>query len=72
MELNTDRLSEKPKKPTNYKVICISLYTEDLQRLDNIVYDLKMRKGMRRVNRSSLIRYALKQIEVEDVPPHVF
>ena len=29
------------QKPSHYKVICISLYTEDLQRLDGMVEELK-------------------------------
>jgi len=32
-----------PSKPTHYKVICISMYTKDLDRLDELVEQLKGR-----------------------------
>jgi len=54
-------------KPTHYKVICISMYTEDLKRLDNMVDALKAR-GLTKANRSALIRYALSTVKLEDVP----
>lgn len=50
-------------KPTHYKVICISLYNEDLERLDNMVEELKM-NGVYRANRSGLIRHALDCVDV--------
>lgn len=52
---------------THYKVICISLYNEDLRRLDEKVEQLKKR-GVRRASRSALIRHALDCIEPHDVP----
>jgi hypothetical protein len=54
-------------KPTHYKVICISMYTEDLKRLDEMVDSLKAR-GLTKANRSALIRYALGAVDVENVP----
>jgi hypothetical protein len=54
-------------KPTHYKVICISMYTEDLKRLDNMVDTLKAR-GLTKANRSALIRYALGEVNLESVP----
>ena len=54
-------------KPTHYKVICISMYTEDLARLDAMVEALKAR-GLTKANRSALIRYALGAVKLEDVP----
>jgi hypothetical protein len=54
-------------KPTHYKVICISMYTEDLERLDAMVDALKAR-GLTKANRSALIRYALGAVKLEDVP----
>ena len=54
-------------KPTHYKVICISMYTEDLKRLDGMVDALKAR-GLTKANRSALIRYALSAVKLEDVP----
>lgn len=57
----------KPK-PTHYKVISISLYTEDLQRLQGLVDELK-RRGYSRANKSLVIREALRQIDLDEVPP---
>ncbi len=54
-------------KPTHYKVICISLYTRDLQRLDGLVDALKAR-GLTKANRSALIRVALEQLDLDKVP----
>ena len=65
-----DRPSEvqlKAEKPTHYKVICISMYTKDLERLDTLVDTLKER-GMTKANRSALIRAALDQLDLEKVP----
>jgi hypothetical protein len=54
-------------KPTHYKVICISIYTKDLERLDGLVDELKSR-GVTKANRSALIRAALDQIDLDKVP----
>jgi hypothetical protein len=58
---------DAPEKPTHYKVICISMYTEDLKRLDTMVDSLKAR-GLTKANRSALIRYALGAIDLDNVP----
>ena len=42
--------SASPKKPTHYKVICISMYMDDLERLDQMVDSLKAR-GLTKANR---------------------
>ena len=55
------------KKPDHYDVICISLYKEDLAQLDKMVAKLK-KQGHRRISRSALIRFALDQVDIEDVP----
>ena len=55
------------EKPTHYKVICISMYTKDLERLDEVVEQLKGR-GITKANRSALIRVALEQLDLEKVP----
>jgi len=57
----------KGDKPTHYKVICISMYTKDLKRLDDMVDALKA-KGMTKANRSALIRYALGEVDLDEVP----
>jgi hypothetical protein len=54
-------------KPTHYKVICISMYTKDLVRLDELVEELKGR-GITKANRSALIRVALEQLDLDKVP----
>jgi len=59
--------AEKSMKPVHYKVICISMYTDDLKRLDTMVESLKAR-GLTKANRSALIRYALSEVNLERVP----
>lgn len=54
-------------KPAHYKVICISLYNGDLERLDGLVDKLKGR-GLTKANRSALIRVALDQLDLDKVP----
>jgi hypothetical protein len=61
------RKAHPPPKPAHYKVICISLYTKDLERLDELVDELKAR-GITKANRSALIRVALDQLDLEKVP----
>ena len=58
--------SPKPT-PTHYKVVSISLYTEDIDRLSELVDSLKAR-GHRRANKSMVIREALRQIDLDLVP----
>jgi len=58
----------KPQgKPQHYKVICISMYTKDLERLDALVDELKSR-GVTKASRSALIRAALDQVDLDKVP----
>jgi hypothetical protein len=61
------RSTPNNEKPTHYKVICISMYTDDLSRLDAMVDSLKAR-GLTKANRSALIRYALGAIDLDQVP----
>ena len=60
--------SAKPR-PTHYKVICISLYNEDIDRLEGLVRELK-RRGHSKANKSQVIREALLQIDLDKVPRH--
>jgi len=55
------------EKPTHYKVICISMYTKDLDRLDELVEALK-KKGITKASRSALIRAALDQVDLDKIP----
>ncbi len=64
---STTRMKAAVEKPTHYKVICISMYTKDLERLDELVDELKSR-GLTKANRSALIRTALDQLDLDKVP----
>jgi hypothetical protein len=61
------RVRKAEPKPAHYKVICISLYNGDLERLDGLVEELKAR-GLTKANRSALIRVALEQLDLDKVP----
>ena len=61
------RRAEPASKPAHYKVICISMYNKDLDRLDELVTELKAR-GLTKANRSALIRAALDQLDLDKVP----
>jgi hypothetical protein len=61
------RVERPSEKPRHYKVICISMYTEDLERLDKMVDALKAR-GLTKANRSALIRYALGAVDLDSIP----
>jgi hypothetical protein len=63
----TKRRKAKKKKPDHYEVICISMYTDDLARLDAAVKRLK-KKGHRKMSRSALIRYALDTMDEDGLP----
>jgi hypothetical protein len=56
----------KPK-PTHYKVICISMYIHDIERLEEKVAELK-RRGYTKANKSQLIRMALSQMDLDKLP----
>lgn len=65
--LKAERDVSAKAKPTHYKVICISMYTKDLEQLDELVEKLKTR-GITKANRSALIRVALEQLDLDKVP----
>jgi hypothetical protein len=62
-----ERAADKKPRPTHYKVVCISLYVEDIDRLDSLVAELK-RRGHTKANKSQVIRAALEQIDLDQVP----
>jgi hypothetical protein len=66
-EPRSSRPRKVEPKPAHYKVICISLYNGDLERLDGLVDELKSR-GLTKANRSALIRVALEQLDLDKVP----
>ena len=61
------RRPKKKPKPAHYETICISLYNEDLERLDRKVAELK-KAGHRKMNRSALIRFALDHVDTSKLP----
>ena len=60
----------KKAKPTHYKVVCISMYTRDIEALEAKVAELK-RRGYTKANKSQLIRFALSQVDIDKLPPSV-
>ena len=58
---------KKKPKPTHYKVISISLYQEDIERLEALVAELKSR-GFTKANKSQVIRMALDQVDIDAMP----
>ncbi len=67
-----ERPSRRPQhprpRPTHYKVVCISLYTKDIEALESTVAELK-RRGYTKANKSQLIRFALAQLDIDKLPP---
>jgi len=55
------------QRPEHYKVISISLYVEDIERLKALVGAMK-RGGHSRANQSMVIREALRQFDPSRVP----
>lgn len=58
---------ERGEKPTHYKVVCISLYNQDIEHLESMVAELK-RRGHTKANKSQLIRAALAQVDLGKIP----
>jgi hypothetical protein len=58
------RAANGQPRPTHYKVICISMYTRDIEELEAKVAELK-RRGWTKANKSHLIRLALSQIDLD-------
>lgn len=57
----------KKPKPTHYKVVSISLYLDDIDRIDTLVKELK-RRGFTKMNRSALIRFAIDTVDIDKLP----
>ncbi len=64
---SSEKVENRDSRPDHYKVICISLYNEDLKQLDDMVTKLKHR-GLTKASRSALIRFALSQVNLDQVP----
>ncbi len=64
---SNDAAAPRKEKPTHYKVVCISLYNEDIEHLEAMVAELK-RRGHTKANKSQLIRAALAQVDLAKIP----
>lgn len=61
------RVRRAPQEAQHYKVLSISLYNDDIERMDELVKELKKR-GFTRMNRSALIRFALDNVDISKMP----
>ena len=61
------RRTASPQDANHYKVLSISLYNDDIEKMDSLVKELKKR-GFTRANRSALIRFALDQVDIAKMP----
>ncbi|MCS6798379.1 MAG: hypothetical protein NZ898_07600 [Myxococcota bacterium] len=61
------RRSSRVPPNADYEIISISLYREDLDRLDAMVAALR-RAGHRKMSRSALIRFALDHVDPSRMP----
>ncbi len=57
----------KKARPSHYKVVSISLYMDDIDRIDTLVKELK-RRGFTKMNRSALIRFAIDTVDIDKLP----
>jgi|HubBroStandDraft_2_1064218.scaffolds.fasta_scaffold345479_3 hypothetical protein len=70
-----DNYVVKPKKPkpTHYKVVCLSLYSRDIELLDELVAACKAR-GWSKASKSAVVRLAISKlypvIDVTVLPSH--
>lgn len=55
------------RRPSHYKLVCISLYNHDIQKLEQHVQILKQR-GHTKANKSQVIRFAIDKVPVEKMP----
>lgn len=58
---------KRKPKPAHYEVLCISMYRDDLDRLDAEVARLKA-SGHTKMSRSGLIRFALDHMDTSKLP----
>ena len=65
------KAGRKPQKEgQSWRLVTFSFYEEDVQLLDSLLADAKAR-GLRKVNRSQLMRFALRQIDLDQFPPTI-
>ena len=63
-EPTTDPPAEQSTPTKHYKLVCISMYTNDIAQLDAKVAELK-RRGWPRASKSQLVRIALAQLDID-------
>ena len=63
----TARGRRKKSQPSHYRIVSISLYNEDIEKIDNLVAELK-KMGHTKANRSALIRYAIDTVDINKMP----
>jgi hypothetical protein len=63
-----DSVTTKNRKPSHYKIMCISMYTRDIADLEAKVAELK-RRGWTTANKSQLLRLALSRLDLDDLLP---
>ncbi len=61
------KLKRRGRRPSHYKLVCISLYNHDIQKLEQHVQILKQR-GHTKANKSQIIRFAIDKVAVEKMP----
>lgn len=54
-------------RPKHYKIVCISLYRRDIDKLEHHVRILKSR-GYTKANKSQIIRFALDRVAIDQMP----
>ena len=59
------------KRIRHYKLVCISLYNRDIERLEEIVKTLK-ELGYSKANKSQVIRFALNKVRTESLIPKLY
>jgi hypothetical protein len=55
------------KDGKTFRLVTFSFYEEDVARLDALLAEAK-KKGHKRVSRSQIVRLALRQVDVSDLP----
>lgn len=60
-------LRRKKNQPIHYRTVCISLYNRDIALLEQMLRKLR-RLGHTKINKSQIIRFALSQVDVVNMP----
>lgn len=54
----------------SFRLVTFSFYEEDVARLDELLAEAR-KKGHRKVSRSQIVRLALRQVDLGELPPDV-